>query len=436
MYREKKILSTLNISPLGKRVDFLGFFTYAKDMFRALIFDSYYDKHRGVIAYVRVFEGEVKAGETSYFLATHTKTQIQETGFFQPDMRPSQSLQTGEVGYLVTGLKELDKVKVGDTVCPVDDAKYQLPGYKEVTPMVYASLFPTDASEYPKLRDAIAKLTLNDAALTYTPENIPAIGFGFRCGFLGLLHMDIVQERLSREFDLDLVLTTPSVEYKVTLKNGEEKLVHTPAELPDPNHIESMEEPWVRLEILTPTTYMGGVIELIVGKRGSYDAMEYLTEAQIQITGKVPLAEMIIDFYDELKSLSKGFATLAYEPLGFEKSDLVKLDILVNGNKVEPMAVMVFRGQAEERGRTITEKLKELIPRQQFEVALQAAIGGRIIARETIKPFRKDVTAKLYGGDVSRRKKLLQKQAKGKKRMKMVGNVEIPQTAFLNVLKK
>ena len=406
-------------------------------MLRALIFDSYYDKHRGVIAYVRVFEGTVKAGDSVYFLATHTKAQLLEVGFFQPDMQASAvGMGEGEVGYLVTGLKELDKVKVGDTVCDVDDASHQLPGYKEVTPMVYASLFPTDASDYPKLRDAIARLTLNDASLTYTTENIPAIGFGFRCGFLGLLHMDIVQERLSREFDLDLVLTTPSVEYRLLMKNGEERLVHTPADLPDPNHIETIAEPWVKMEILTPTEYMGGVIELIISKRGSYEEMAYLTESQVQITGRVPLAEMIIDFYDELKSLSKGFATLSYEPLGFENSDLVKLDILVNGKLVDPMAQMVFRGRAQDRGKQVTEKLKELIPRQQFEVAIQAAIGGRIIARETIKPFRKDVTAKLYGGDVSRRKKLLQKQAKGKKRMKMVGNVEIPQSAFLNVLKK
>ena len=405
-------------------------------MLRALIFDSYYDKHRGVIAYVRVFEGMVQSGEIVYFLATHTKATVQEVGFFQPDMRPSEGIGEGEVGYIVTGLKELDKVKVGDTVCSEDDSSLGLPGYKEVTPMVYASLFPTDASEYPKLRDAIAKLTLNDASLTYTTENIPAIGFGFRCGFLGLLHMDIVQERLSREFDIDLVLTTPSVEYQLVMRDGTERLVHTPADLPDPTKIETISEPWVKMEILTPVEYMGGIIELIIDKRGSYEAMEYLTESQVQITGRVPLAEMIIDFYDDLKSLSKGFATLSYEPLGFEVSQLVKLDILVNGKTVDPMAIMVFKGRAVERGKAVTEKLKELIPRQQFEVAIQAAIGGKIIARETIKPFRKDVTAKLYGGDVSRRKKLLQKQAKGKKRMKMVGNVEIPQSAFLNVLKK
>jgi GTP-binding protein LepA len=405
-------------------------------MLRALIFDSYYDKHRGVIAYIRVFEGTVKKDDMVCFLATHTKAEVQEVGFFTPKMKASSAISQGEVGYVVTGLKSLEQVKVGDTITTKDDSTLALPGYKIVNPMVFASIFPTDASDYPKLRDSIAKLTLNDASLTYVTENIPAIGFGFRCGFLGLLHMDIVQERLSREFDLDLVLTTPSVEYKLILNTGEKLEIHTPAELPDPTHIQTILEPWVRMEILTPTQYMGGVIDLLVSRRGTYDNMSYLTESQVQITGVVPLGEMIIDFYDDLKSLSKGFATLSYEPIGFKESDLVKLDILVNGKVVDPMAIMVFKGRAADRGKQVTEKLKELIPRQQFEVAIQAAIGARIIARETIKPFRKDVTAKLYGGDVSRRKKLLQKQAKGKKRMKMVGNVEIPQSAFLNVLKK
>lgn len=405
-------------------------------MLRALIFDSFYDKHRGVIAYVRVFEGSVKSGDAIYFLATETKAQVQDVGFFTPEMTSSAAINEGEVGYIVTGLKELDKVKVGDTIATKEDKSLQLPGYKEVSPMVFASLFPTNADEYPKLRDAIAKLTLNDASLTYTTENIPAIGFGFRCGFLGLLHMDIVQERLSREFDLDLVLTTPSVEYEVILRSGKQIMVHTPAELPDPSHIDYINEPWVKMEILTPSEYVGGIIELLISKRGSYTSMDYLTDQQIQLTGRVPLAEMIVDFYDDLKSISKGFATLSYEPLGFERSDLVKLDVLVNGKVVDPMAIMVFRGHAVDRGKQITAKLKELIPRQQFEVAIQAAIGAKIIARETLSAYRKDVTAKLYGGDVSRRKKLLQKQAKGKKRMKMVGSVEIPQSAFLNVLKK
>ncbi|NJL96967.1 hypothetical protein HC864_04120 [Candidatus Gracilibacteria bacterium] len=351
-------------------------------------------------------------------------------------MQTKDGLENGEVGYVVTGLKDLDRVKVGDTISDKDDISNQLAGYKEVVSMVFASLFPSDADDYPKLRDSIAKLTLNDASLTYTTENIPAIGFGFRCGFLGLLHMDIVQERLSREFDLDLVITTPSVEYKIILTTGEEKMIHTPSELPDPSTIQTILEPWVKVEILSPAEFVGGVLELINSKRGIYDGMDYLTESQVQITGQVPLAEMIVDFYDELKSMSKGFATLSYESIGFRESDLVKIDFLVNGKKIDPLSVMAFRKDAEIKGRDICGRLKDLIPRQMFEIAVQAAIGGKIIARETVKAFRKDVTAKLYGGDPTRRQKLLKKQAKGKKRMKKFGDVEIPQSAFLNILKK
>jgi GTP-binding protein LepA len=302
--------------------------------------------------------------------------------------------------------------------------------------MVFASLFPSDADDYPKLKESIAKLKLSDASLSYSAENIPAIGFGFRCGFLGLLHMDIVQERLSREFDLDLVITTPSVEYKLTMHSGGERIIHTPSELPDVTQIQTIYEPWVKLEILAPNSYIGGIIDLITSRRGIYDDMGFLTAGQVQITGRVPLSEMIMDFYDELKSATKGFATLSYELKGFEESDLVKLDFLVNGKVVEPLAIMVHRKNAEEKGRQVCEKLKELIPKQMFEIAVQAAISSRVVARETISAYRKDVTAKLYGGDRTRRMKLLQKQAKGKKRMKMVGNVEIPQSAFLSILKK
>jgi GTP-binding protein LepA len=405
-------------------------------MLRALIFDSFYDKHRGVIAYIRIFSGTLKEGQEIHFLATKTKSISGEVGVFTPNMKPKNQLEDGEVGYIVTGLKDLEKVKVGDTICDINNPKAILPGYKTVTPMVFASLFPVDASDYPKLRDSIAKLTLNDASLQYIPENIPAIGFGFRCGFLGLLHMDIVQERLSREFDLDLVITTPSVEYKIIVTSGVEKMVHTPSDLPDPSQITAIKEPWVKLEILTPIQFIGGILELISDKRGVYDGMNYLTESQVQITGQIPLAEMIVNFYDELKSLSKGFATLSYEKIGFVESDLVKIDFLVNGKKIEPLSIMAFKGDAEEKGRIICSKLKDLIPKQMFEIAVQAAIGSKFIARENIKAFRKDVTAKLYGGDVTRRQKLLKKQTKGKKRMKMFGNVEIPQTAFLNILKK
>jgi GTP-binding protein LepA len=405
-------------------------------MLKALIFDSFFDKHRGVIAFIRLFNGEIKAGDSIYFLQSSTKITVLEVGVFKPEMQPISSLSSGEVGYLVTGLKELEKVKVGDTVSSKDDQSLALHGYKEVTPKVFSSLFPTNADDYPKLRDAVAKLKLSDASLMYETENIPALGFGFRCGFLGLLHMDIVQERLSREFDLDLVLTTPSVEYEIEENNGSKYTIHTPALLPDPSKIRHISEPWIKMEILTPDIYIGKIIELITNKRGTYTSMSALAADQVQITADLPLAEMIVDFYDELKSCTKGFATMSYDLVGFQQSDLVKIDILVNKKIVDPLSVMCHRANAETKGREICEKLKELIPRQQFDISIQASIGARVIARETIKPFRKDVTAKLYGGDPTRRMKLLDKQKEGKKKMKMVGNVEIPQSAFLNVLKK
>jgi GTP-binding protein LepA len=406
-------------------------------MFQALIFDSFYDKHRGVVAYVRVFSGKIKDEQEIFFLATNSKSIASEVGYFKPlSFEPSKILTSGEVGYIVCGLKELDKVKVGDTICDKADKSLQLPGYKEVEPKVFSSIFPSNADDYPKLKDAIAKLTLNDASLKYEIENIPALGFGFRCGFLGLLHMDIVQERLSREFDLDLVLTTPSVEYKVVLTTNQEISIKSPVELPDPSQIKAIKEPWVSLEIITPEDYVGKIIELITDRRGNYEGINLLSQGQMQLTAKLPLSEMIVDFYDDLKSSTKGYATMSYEIDNFREDDLVKIDILVNKNLVGPMAIITHRSQSQNKGKKLTEKLKELIPRQQFEVAIQAAIGAKVIARETVKPFRKDVTAKLYGGDMSRRKKLLEKQKKGKKRMKMVGNVEIPQSAFLSVLKK
>ncbi len=405
-------------------------------MLQALIFDSFYDKHRGVVAYVRLFSGQVKAGQEVHFLATETKSTCQEVGYFKPlGFESSQKLVDGEVGYIVTGLKDLDKVKVGDTISDKFDRDLQLPGYKEVKPKVFSSIFPTDADDYPKLRDSMAKLTLNDASLIYEAENIPALGFGFRCGFLGLLHMDIIQERLSREFDLDLVLTTPSVEYRVIQVGGKEVSIKNPSELPDPSSIEQIKEPWVKLEIITPQEYVGKIIEIVTTKRGSYHSINLLSEGQMQITAEIPLAEMVVDFYDTLKSATKGYASLSYDLDGFRPDSLVKVDFLVNGKVVDAMSIITHKSQAEDKARTICEKLKELIPRQQFEIAVQAAIGSRIVARETIKAFRKDVTAKLYGGDMTRRKKLLEKQKKGKKRMKMVGNVEIPQSAFLSILK-
>jgi GTP-binding protein LepA len=406
-------------------------------MLKALIFDSFFDKHRGVIAFVRLFQGEVKPGDTIHFIATNFKAQVNEVGVFRPEMTPINKLSSGEVGYVVTGLKELEKVKVGDTISSSPDVSNALEGYKEVEPKVYSSIFPIDADDYPKLREAIAKLKLNDASLSFTTENIPALGFGFRCGFLGLLHMDIVQERLNREFNLDLILTTPSVQYEVhTNVNDEVVIIHTPSELPDPSQIQFIKEPMIKMELITPEIYIGKIIELVTSRRGNYTAMSALSIGQIQITCVLPLAEMIVDFYDDLKSATKGYATMSYEITGFERADLVKVDIVVHGKVVDPLSFITHRANSETKGRHVCEKLKEQIPRQQFDIPIQASIGARVIARETVKAFRKDVTAKLYGGDITRRMKLLDKQKEGKKRMKMVGNVEIPQSAFLNILKK
>lgn len=405
-------------------------------MLQALIFDSFYDRHRGVIAYIRLFNGELKANENIYFLATGAKTTCLEVGYFKPDLIPTEALSNGEVGYIVTGLKDISEVKVGDTVSDINKPENALPGYKVIDPKVFASIFPVEADEYPKLRDSMGKLALSDASLTFETENIPALGFGFRCGFLGLLHMDIVQERLSREFDLDLVITTPSVEYQVIVTTGEMISVKTPAALPDPSKIKEIHEPWVKLELITPEDYIGKIIELVTSRRGSYQGISPLSADQMQVTAEIPLAEMVIDFYDDLKSATKGYATMSYESLGFRSGNLVRIDIMVNKKPVDPLSIITERGQAEAKGRQICEKLKELIPKQQFEIAVQATIGARVVARETIRALRKDVTAKLYGGDITRRMKLLDKQKKGKKRMKMFGEVEIPQKAFLEVLKK
>ena len=405
-------------------------------MLQALIFDSYFDKHRGVIAYVRLFAGQLQAGDNIYFLATKAKAVCQEVGYFKPDLVSAPRLTNGEVGYVVTGLKEISQVKVGDTISHEPNLALALPGYKEIPPKVFASIFPVDADDYPKLKESMGKLALNDAALVFEPENIPALGFGFRCGFLGLLHMDIVQERLSREFGIDLIISTPSVEYQVITTAGEVLSITNPSSLPDPTKIKEIQEPWVRLEIITPETYIGKIIELITSRRGSYSHLSQLSSGQLQIQAEMPLAEMIVDFYDDLKSVTKGYATMAYETIGFRPGNLTKIEVLVNKKPVDPLAIITDRSQAETKGRQICQKLKELIPRHQFEIAIQAAIGSRVIARETIKALRKDVTAKLYGGDITRRMKLLEKQKKGKKRMKMFGEVEIPQKAFLEVLKK
>jgi GTP-binding protein LepA len=403
---------------------------------RALIFDSAYDQHRGVLTFVRIVDGSLKKGEKIQMLGTTTPADSLEVGYFHPKFFPSTDLKTGEVGYIVTGLRDVRKARVGDTVTTAGAKVEALPGYKQIKPMVYASIFPVAGDDYPALRDAIDKLKLSDAALEFVPEHIPALGFGFRTGFLGLLHMDIVQERLTREYNLDLVLTAPSVEYRINLKDGTQKIIHTPAELPDLSIVESIEEPWVAIEILIPQTYIGGILELITGRRGIYKNMDYLSNDRVLVTAEMPLANIIIDFYDKLKSVSSGYASLNYEYLDSRVDDLVKLDILVAGERVDALSMIVHRAVSEAEGRSLTEKLKTLIPRQQFEIAIQAAIGGKVIARETISAVRKDVTVGLYGGDVTRKMKLLEKQKKGKKRLKRIGQVDIPQEAFLAILKE
>ncbi|HEX5429729.1 MAG TPA: translation elongation factor 4 [Patescibacteria group bacterium] len=403
---------------------------------RALIFDSAYDQHRGVLTFVRIVDGKLSKNEKIQMLGTATPAEALEIGYFHPKLFPSADLKTGEVGYIVTGLRDVRKARVGDTITVAGAKVSALPGYKQIKPMVYASIFPVSGDDYPLLRDAIEKLKLSDAALEFIPEHIPALGFGFRTGFLGLLHMDIVQERLSREYNLDLVLTAPSVEYKINLKDRTNKIIHTPAELPDLSLVESIEEPWVAVEILVPQKFIGGILELITSRRGIYQNMDYLSDDRVLISAQMPLANIIIDFYDKLKSVSSGYASLNYEYLEMRTGDLVKLDILVASEAVDALSMIVHKSVAESEGRSLTEKLKTLIPRQQFEIAIQAAIGGKIVARETISAVRKDVTKGLYGGDVTRKMKLLEKQKKGKKRLKRIGQVDIPQEAFLAILKK
>src|SRR5579872_65582 len=406
--------------------------------FRGLIFDSVYDVHRGVISFVRAFDGSIKKNATIRMIGTNTEAQALEVGYFRPKFEPQSEIKAGEVGYIVTGLRDVSKSRVGDTVTLKDTGAnaQALPGYKQVKPMVYATIFPTSAEDYPLLRDAMEKLKLSDSALIFEPENIPSIGFGFRTGFLGLLHMDIVQERLSREYDLDLVLTAPTVAYKIIFNSGTEKIIHTPAEWPDPSTVKEIQEPWMAVEILTPQNYIGPIMEIVTQRRGISKDLKYFGKDRVSMQFEMPLANIITDFYDKLKSVSSGYASLNYEFLENRSGDLAKIDILVAGEKVEALAVIVHRSTAESEGRELINKLKDLIPRQQFEIPLQAAIGGKIIARETIKAFRKDVTGYLYGGDVTRKMKLLNKQKKGKKRMKKIGKVDIPQEAFLAVLKK
>ncbi|MGH2497445.1 MAG: translation elongation factor 4 [Ktedonobacteraceae bacterium] len=406
------------------------------DPLRALVFDSHYDAYKGVIAYVRIIDGELREGEKIVMMATGSATEILEAGYFQPRLISSQTLSAGEVGYVATGFKNVKDCRVGDTIT-VPNALGRvaaLPGYSPAKPMVFAGIYPVEGNEYPLLRDALDRLKLNDASLFFEPETSNALGFGFRCGFLGLLHMEIVQERIEREYDLDILATAPSVQYHVTRTNGEELEVDNPSEMPDAGEIEKIEEPWMDISIFTPTRYIGTIMDLVTTRRGMFKEMKYIEAERVLLTYSIPLAELITDFYDQLKSRTQGYASLDYSYGGYHEADLVKLDILVNGIPVDALSLIMHRDKAYAQGRALVEKLRSLIPRQLFEVPIQAAIGARIIARETVKAMRKDVLAKCYGGDITRKRKLLEKQKEGKKRMKMVGNVEIPQEAFMAIL--
>jgi GTP-binding protein LepA len=402
---------------------------------RALIFDSVFDQYQGVIAYVRVVDGTFRRGEAIRAMQAGTRADIDDIGFRSPDMVKTETLEAGEVGYIITGIKNVAKLRVGDTLTTeARPATEALPGYKEARPVVFCGLYPVDTDQYADLRDALEKLSLNDASLSYDPETSQALGFGFRCGFLGLLHMDIVRERLEREYDLDLLATTPNVEYHVRMSSDEMLEVHSPADMPDPNYIAAVEEPYIRASIITPPDYIGNIMELCQSRRGTHIDMHYLSEQRVQMRYDLPLAEIVLDFYDQLKSRSRGYASLDYELIGYRESDLVKLDIMLAGDIVDALSLVVHKDKAYYSGKALVERLQEKIPRQLYEVAIQAAIGSRIIARETVKPVRKDVIAKCYGGDVTRKRKLLEKQKAGKKRMKQVGQIEVPQEAFLAVL--
>ncbi len=403
---------------------------------KALIFDSYYDSYRGVIVYFRVISGRISTKDKVLLMASKKSYELDEIGVMSPDQREVSELHAGEVGYLAASIKAVADARVGDTITLLNSpADKSLPGYNEAKPMVFCGLFPTDADQYPDLREALDKLQLSDAALKYEPETSSAMGFGFRCGFLGLLHMEIVQERLEREYDLDLIVTAPSVIYKVNMINGEKLMIDNPATLPDPQKRESIEEPYVRMEIYAPNEYNGTLMGLCQERRGDFIDMKYITTERVTLIYELPLAEVVTDFFDQMKSRTKGYASMEYHLIGYRRNDLVRLDVLINAEKADPLTTIVHRDKSYSVGRGLVEKLKELIPRQQFKIPLQASIGSRIIASESISAMRKDVLAKCYGGDISRKKKLLQKQAKGKKRMKAMGKVDVPQEAFMAVLK-
>lgn len=408
----------------------------SKEPLKALVFDSYYDNYKGAISYVRIMDGCVKAGSTIRFMATKKDYEVVEVGIFNPALNPVKELKAGDVGYIAASIKNLADTRVGDTITDAHHpAKEPLPGYKKVTPMVFCGIYPADGARYDDLKEALEKLKLNDASLEYEPETSIALGFGFRCGFLGLLHMEIIQERLEREYDLDLVTTAPSVSYKVIKMSGEVINVDNPTNLPDPSEIDHMEEPIASVSVMTPDEYVGAVMEICQDKRGVFKNMEYLEETRVVLHYDIPLNEIIYDFFDILKSKTRGYASMDYEIKGYEKSELVRLDMLLNGEMCDALSIIVHKDRAYARGRAIAEKLKDAIPRQMFEIPIQAAIGGKIIARETVKAMRKDVLAKCYGGDISRKKKLLEKQKEGKKRMRQVGSVQVPSEAFMAVLK-
>jgi len=407
-----------------------------ENILKALIFDSHYDEFRGVVLHIRIFEGEIKAGDPILLMYSNSAYIVEEVGYFKLKMEKKNKLVAGEVGYLIAGIKNITDIQIGDTVTSSKTpAPEPLPGFKEVKPVVYSSLYPVAADDYISLTDALGKLKLNDASLIYSKDFSSALGFGFRCGFLGLLHLEVVQERLEREFDMSLILTAPSVQYKIKLKNGTTIMVDNPVNYPDPLLIESAEEPYIKATIILPKEYLGPIMNLCIEKRGVQTDLKFLDERRVEIIYELPLAEIIYDFYDKLKSLSRGYASFDYEIMDFKATELVKLDILVSGKPVDALSMLVYKDNARHRAKKVCEKLREFIPRQQFQIPIQGAVGGQIISRETISAYRKDVTAKCYGGDISRKRKLLEKQKEGKKRMKMIGNVEIPQTAFLAVLK-
>ena len=409
---------------------------HADGELRALVFDSYYDTYRGVVALIRIVDGEIGQGDEIRLMATVEDLTADEIGVRRPAIEPTGHLGSGEAGYLITGVKDIDLIRVGDTVTSaMRPAVQALPGYAEPKPMVFSGLFPTDGDDFERLREALDKLRLNDSSLVYQAETSRALGFGFRAGFLGLLHMEIVRERLEREYNLDLVATAPSVEYRALLTDGTQKVVQSPQDLPDPGGLLSIEEPFVKVMIITPSEYIGTVMELVQAKRGEMGEMTYLSPERVELHYMMPLAEIVFDFFDQLKSRTRGYASLDYEPADYRPSELVRVDILLNGQPVDAFSTIVHKDNAYTYGRAMVKKLRELIPRQLFDVPIQAAIGSRIISRETVKAKRKDVTAKCYGGDITRKRKLLERQKEGKKRMKMVGSVEVPQEAFVAALK-